>query len=218
MVRYSPISTTSTSWVDISGLGGDALVPWWMKKEGYSETTIITRVKLLKILVKRGANLFDPESVKEIIANQEWCEKRKINAADAYTCFLRMHGMTWQPPRYRVIRKLSFIPTETEIDQLIAACGKKTVTFLQLLKETGMRAGEAISLKWTDIDFANNTVRITPEKGSNPRILKLSNKLMSMLNTLEKREKRAGSNRIFTTLKTQRRLFQKQRQTLARKL
>ncbi|MEM3464443.1 MAG: hypothetical protein QXL91_06230, partial [Candidatus Bathyarchaeia archaeon] len=37
---------------------------WWLKKQGYSESTITGRVKLLKTLVKRGANLYDPESVK----------------------------------------------------------------------------------------------------------------------------------------------------------
>jgi len=67
---------------------------WWMKKEGYSESTIITRGKLLETLTKRSANLLDPESVKETIAVQKWCNKRKINAADAYTSFLRMQGLT----------------------------------------------------------------------------------------------------------------------------
>ncbi|MBS7619334.1 site-specific integrase [Candidatus Bathyarchaeota archaeon] len=38
-----------------------------------------------------------------------------------------------------------------------------------------------------DVDFEKGTVRITPEKGSNPRTLKLSNKLLSMLNRLPRR-------------------------------
>jgi len=40
-----------------------------LKKEGYAETTITTRVKLLKILAKRGADLRLPESVKETISH-----------------------------------------------------------------------------------------------------------------------------------------------------
>ena len=188
---------------------------WWLNKEGYAETTITTRVKLLKILAKRGANLLDPESIKETIANQKWCNKRKVNAADAYTAFLRMNGGTWNPPRYRIAEKLPFIPTEGELDALISGCGPKTSTFLQLLKETAMRAGEAHGTQWTDIDFETGTVRVTPEKGSKPRIFKLSNKLLRMLSTL----KGKNPNRIFSKhLRTQRRLFQKQRTTLARKL
>ena len=114
---------------------------WWLKKQGYAESTIITRIKLLKILQKRGANLNDPESVKEQIALQKWCNKRRINAADAYTVFLRMTGGKWDPPRYQVASKLPFIPTEAEIDSLIAGTGPRTSTFLQLLKETGARSG-----------------------------------------------------------------------------
>lgn len=189
---------------------------WWLKKEGYAETTIITRTKLLKILQKRGADLNDPESVKEAIARQEWCNKRKINAADAYTAFLRMTGGKWDPPRYQVASKLPFIPTEAELDALIAGTGWKTSTFLQLLKETGARSGEAHMLKWTDIDFEAGIVRITPEKGSDPRVFKLSNKLLTMLQALKKRD---NTDKIFCKhLRTQRRLFQKQRATLARKL
>ena len=189
---------------------------WWLNKEGYAESTITTRVKLLKILAKRGANLLDPESIKESIANQKWCNKRKVNAADAYTAFLRMNGGTWNPPRYKAVEKLPFIPTEAELDALISGCGPKTSTFLQLLKETGARSGEAHRLKWTDIDFEAGTVRITPEKGSKPRIFKLSNKLLSMILVLQKKSK---PNHMFSKhLRTQRRLFAKQRANLARKL
>jgi len=189
---------------------------WWQKKEGYAESTITSRVKLLKILTKRNANLLDPESVKDAIARQDWCNKRKVNAADAYTAFLRMTNGTWNPPRYQVPEKLPFIPTEAEIDSLISGCGRKTSTFLLLLKETGIRSGEAHKLKWTDIDFESGTVRITPEKGSRARIFKLSNKLLSMINALKLK---SNSDKPFCKhLRTQRRLFAKQRANLARKL
>jgi len=58
--------------------------------------------------------------------------------------------------------------------------------FLQLLKETGMRCGEAGQLKWIDIDLVNRSVRITPEKGGNPRNLKLSSRIVEMLNEMPK--------------------------------
>jgi len=127
-----------------------------------------------------------------------------------------MSGGKWEPPRYKRVRKLPFIPTDAEIDQLIAECGPKTATLLQLLKETGMRIGEAWRLKWTELDTVNNSVRVTPEKGSNPRIFKLSGKLMAMLDAIQRRTK---NNRVFAkSLKSQRRVFEKQRANLARKL
>ena len=42
-----------------------------------------------------------------------------------------------------VTRKFPFIPTEQEIDDLIAGTSNKVFTFLQLLKETAMRSGES---------------------------------------------------------------------------
>jgi len=162
---------------------------WWMKKEGYAENTIVRRVKLLSVLAKRGANLFEPESVKEAIAKQDrWNVKTKELAVEAYSCFLIMLGKSWSPPKYKAVRKLPFIPTEQELDQLIAGCNRKTAAFLQLLKETGARCGEAWRLKWIDIDFQNKIVKITPEKGGEPRAIKISDKLISMLNALPKNQ------------------------------
>jgi integrase len=170
---------------DIKGKIGE--FSFSLLKQGYSHATITRRVKLLNRLMRLGANLSDGESIKEIIAKQTWTVSRKLNAVDAYTSFLQMQGKTWTPPIYKRARKLPFIPTEIEIDQLIAGSSQRLSTYLQLLKETGMRCGEACELlKWTDIDFEQRSVRITPEKGSNPRILPLSFKLINMLNSLPK--------------------------------
>jgi integrase/transposase-like protein len=187
---------------------------FWLLKQGYSETTIQGRIKLIKRLSRLGANLNDPESIKETIAKQEWSVSRKVNAVDAYTSFLQMQGQTWTPPIYKRVRKLPFIPTEIEIDQLIAGCSRRMATFLQLLKETGMRCGEACKLKWTDIDLVNNSVRVTPEKGGNPRILKISNKLQGMLNEMPK-----DTITVFNSnTDLMRRNFQRQRKRIAAKL
>ena len=126
-----------------------------------------------------------------------------------------MHGLAWQEPIYKPVEKIPFIPTEKEIDDLIAGCGKKTSTYLQLLKETGMRSGEADILKWINFDFERGTVRITPEKNSKPRILKISNKGVGMLQTLPK-----TSEKVFGDLSpnTMRSNLGHSRKILARKL
>ena len=79
---------------------------------------------------------------------QSWTENTKVYVAAAYSSFLKnCLDVNWRPPKYRRQEKLPFIPAEEEIDQLIAASGKKLSAFLQLLKETGMRRGEAIRLE-----------------------------------------------------------------------
>jgi integrase len=159
---------------------------WWLKKNGKSDATIEGRTKLLRILLKRGASLYDPETLKEVIARQPWCNGRKNNACDAYSSFLKMVGGTWEAPIYQTIRKLPFIPKESEIDQLIAGCSRRMATFLQTLKETGARCGEIWWLLWEDVDFESNTISIAPEKNSNPRVVHASKKLVQMLSQLPK--------------------------------
>jgi integrase len=211
--KWAAGATAKQTEADIKGKLIEFL--WWMKKEGYAESTITRRVRLLKILCNKGANLEDPESVKLTIASQEnWCNATKEHAVVAYSSFLKMQGKTWEKPLYKRVRKLPFIPTETEIDQLIASCNKKTAAFLQLLKETGMRRGEAWNLKWTDLDSENRSVRVTPEKGGNPRMLRISNKLVAMLKLLPQDKPRPfnGSLRHFA------RTYRRQRKKASSKL
>jgi len=189
---------------------------WWLKKQGYAESTIKSRVKLMKRLVKLGANLFDPDSVKEIIAKQNtWNPGRKELAVEAYSSFLTMLGGTWNPPRYKRIPKLPFIPLESEIDQLIACFGSKMATLLQLLKETGIRLGEAVRIRWQDIDFQSGVIRITPEKGSNPRVLKLSGKLLQMLNNIRRN---AETENVFPSKSCIEAYYYRKRKQIAAKL
>jgi integrase len=188
---------------------------FWMMKQGYAKTTIEARGRIMNRLVRLGANLYDPEQIKEIIAKQPWSEGRKEIVTETYSNYLVMAGGKWNPPKYHRIEKIPFIPTEQEIDQLIAGCGEKTTALLQALKETGMRVDEAWKLKWTDIDCVNATISITPEKGSHARMFKVSNKLLAMLNTLPKK-----SDKIFGTyeLRGYRSSFTRQRKRTADKL
>jgi integrase len=71
------------------------------------------------------------------------------------------------------------------VDQLIAGCSRRVACFLQLLKETGARCGEAWALKWTDVDLEQGLVTInSPEKHARTRQFKISGKLIAMLNML----------------------------------
>ena len=74
--------------------------------------------------------------------------------------------------------------------------GKKTAAFLQLLRETGMRPGEAWALRWIDLDLESGTANVTPEKGGCARKPKLSNPLIAMLNQISRK-----SEHIFHTSK-----------------
>ena len=116
----------------------------------------------------------------------------------------------------RVIRKLPFIPLEKDIDELIASCGKKLSAVLQLLKETGMRIGEALRLDWSDIDFEKRTVVLNnPEKHGNPRMFKMSEKLIAMLSRLSRDSDKVFGDNSWRTMFNN---FNAQRKRSAKKL
>jgi integrase len=160
---------------------------WWQKKEGYKETTIRHRTAVIGRLVKLGANLLDPESVKEVIATTDtWKENTKFQVTATYSNFLEFIGKTWRKPRYTREDQKPFIPLEREVDDLIACSSKPLACALQIAKETGARIGEILKLKWTDIDKERRKININPEKGSNSRILPISSKLINMVEDLPK--------------------------------
>jgi len=80
--------------------------------------------------------------------------------------FYKWKQTPFQPPHYKRIETIPFIPSETEADQLIAGTSSKVAAFLQVTKETAARPGEAWSLRWIDLDPTRDSIRITPEKGS----------------------------------------------------
>jgi integrase len=186
---------------------------FYMKKNGLAENTIIPRIRALKQLA-RLTDLHDPEQVKQTITSQKWKSLSKRRYSETYTALLKYLGITWTKPRITIETRLPFIPTETEIDQLIASMGRRLATLLQTLKETGARISEAVKLKWTDLSPEQKTLNITPSKNSNPRLLHISDKLLNMINELPHTRETIFAQRI-QGLRTS---FNTQRKAAARKL
>jgi len=158
------------------------------RSEGLTEETVrIWHNRLKKI--SENAELNEPENVKKYLANTTFAQGTKYNMVVIYNAYLKFVGKTWKRPKYRLEEKLpEFIPTEQEIDALICGCGKKTATILQTIKETGMRIGEALRLKWTWLDIERNILTLNaPEKHGRPQACKVSSKLVGMLQALPKK-------------------------------
>jgi integrase len=162
---------------------------YWLEKEGHTVPGYLRRIKML---AKLGANLQDPENVKSIIAKQTWNNSTKSLTVYAYDAMTRMLKIQWTRPRYKQQEILPFIPEEAELDQLIAASqSKRMAAFLQTLKETFADPGEAIRLRWIDVNPSNNTITINqPVKGHNARQLQVSTRLIAMLMALPKTSER----------------------------
>jgi integrase len=160
----------------------------WMRKQGYRHSTVKYCVQALKSIARK-ASLLRAESAKSYLASAEISESRKAKLTEDLARFYAYKHIPFDKPNYKRIEKLPFIPLEVEVDQLISSCGRKVATILQLIKETGMRAGEAWNLKWVDLDSEQRTVNIVPEKNGNPRRPRISAQLVSMPNALPKRHK-----------------------------
>jgi len=158
------------------------------RNEGLAEETVRIWYNRLKRISEK-AELNEPESVKEYIAKAVFAQRTKYNMVVVYNAYLQFIGKTWKKPKYRVEEKLpEFIPTEQEIDALISGCGKKTATILQTIKETGMRIGEVLRLKWIWLDVERNILTLNaPEKHGRPRAFKVTSKLVGLLQALPKK-------------------------------
>jgi integrase len=157
----------------------------YLRDQDYRESTIRTKVKLVRFLRKR-VNLWDQDSVKVFIRGHHWHGKRKNNASYAYRNWCLWKGFDY------VVEKameedspLPYIPTETEKDQLIATHNSKYACLLQLLKESAFRIGEAMRLTPDDIDMTRQVITLNkPEKNSRLRQFRMSDRLTAMIKPL----------------------------------
>jgi len=184
----------------------------YLQKEGYG---LECRYKgCIRMLINSGANLLDPESVKEVIAKKSWKDGTKMQVCYAYDALTKMLKLSWNMPKYRQEEAFPFIPEERELDDLIAGAGSQRMSvYLQTLKETMADPSEALRLRWIDIN--GNVIMINrPVKGHYPRPVEVSHSLISTLNQLP----RASENIFPTTYVNIARCYFKIRQRLAKKL
>jgi integrase len=159
----------------------------WLEKEGYRPKTVRSSISNLKSLA-RHSNIDNPESVKTELARRDVTEGTKEKYCWVYERYLRQHGIRWDRPRYRRIERLPFVPSELDIDQLVGGFSKRLATIVLFVKETGCRKGEMWNVKWNDLNPEKNYITINcPEKNSKPRRIRISSRLISLINQLPRR-------------------------------
>jgi integrase len=191
-----------------------------MQKQGYRPSTIRGCVNTLKAIAKR-TDLLNPEAAKTYLISANLTSGRKEKICQDLARFYKFKQIAFTMPRYYRIDTLPYVPLEADVDQLISACGRKTAAFLQLLKETGIRPGEAWNLKWKDLGFNTGLATITPEKGSRARQLRMSNRLTAMLNSLHRQYNYCFRNPridLENSMRCYQRVFELQRRRIAIKL
>jgi len=181
---------TATEIKTVAGDGKANLIEyaWRLKKKGLQDNTIATRTYLLSQLIKKGADLHNPETVETILATEPMSNAMKRNYSCVYCSFTKTFKIAWEPIKIHYEPKQPFIPTREELNALISASGKCLAAFLQVALDTGARIGEICRLNWTDVNAKNKTISINePEKHSRARTLPVTDKTISMIQALPKK-------------------------------
>ncbi|MFX1286858.1 MAG: tyrosine-type recombinase/integrase [Promethearchaeota archaeon] len=154
-----------------------------LRDRGFKEPTVTTKYKLIRTLRKRSSNLWDSDEVTQVVKDANLGNRRKNNAFYAYRDWCRWKGFDYEFDKLREeASPLPYIPSEKEIDQLIATCNPCYASYLQTMKETAFRPTEVLNLKVKDIDFERGIITLNkPLKWSNPRQKKISDKLLVMI-------------------------------------
>jgi integrase len=152
---------------------------WKLKSDGKSEETIKNIGKCLRVLEK-NAEINNPESVRDWIANSGKSEGYKRNLVNAYCHFVKFNGLTWNKPIYRESSKLPRIPADEKLNMIISASPKNLALKLLISMETGIRPVELMRLKVKDLD-ENGNIYPSTAKGGSPRVLKLTQRTTSLL-------------------------------------
>jgi integrase len=130
--------------------------------------------------------------VWQIVENEKnWVNSTKTLVATAYKNFCQIFKINIPSDlnfnKWLTTERVPFVPSEIEVNELIAGCNPKTPSFLQLLKETGIRSGEAWQLRWLDFDFERKILTLNcVEKKGKPRQFRISDKLIAMLQRIRK--------------------------------
>jgi len=187
----------------------------WLQDEGIKQSSINTYTMILLTLVKHGAVLNQPETVRRVLGQQaSWKESYKHTIADIYSKYLDKIGLKWRKPRYQETNELIFIPSQKEL-QLAVNCGsRENRMFAQFIYEVGCRLNEAEAFRWIDIDREKRLVDIQKSKNGNPRRLKVSSELIDILLSLPKNHETVFTPKAQGTRGI---MFHKRMQTLARK-
>jgi integrase len=173
-VRTSPIAEKLVNYI------------LYLKRIGRKDSTITTYNNYINILSK--SDLEDPEAIALFI-HEHWTENSSRSVAvSAYDAFLKSMGKTWNRPKYKQESKIPFIPTEEELQQAILTGKKPSITFAQLLYETGARTNEAERIHWEDIDYARKKIYIKASKNGNARFITVTDKLLNMISRLPRKE------------------------------
>jgi len=114
-----------------------------------------------------------------------------INKGLSVLRFMLNKALEWgyidKTPKFKLLKVPKSPPkylTVEEIQRLIDYSSNWLKPILVILRNTGMRIGELLNIKFTDIDMANRTVTVSSSKTNDYRIIPMNKELCTLLRLL----------------------------------
>ncbi len=167
-----------------------------MKNNGNADCSIKSVEKFLHQL-NDNIDLFNPEAVKNWIANHQVSTGTKRNMVLAYSKFCEVAHIPFKKPIYKDNPRPRRIPTKQKIEKLIASASSNLSIKLQLSYETGLRPIELCNLKVRDFDKDTRTILPSTAKYGASRTLRISVSLTARLTKWIQENQLKLTQRIF---------------------
>lgn len=153
----------------------------WLKStptpRGYerSEETCRTVVEKVRRLHRKGLDIFNPDAVFSYIKESSYSDSYKDILSSAYAMFLRFCGRKdFRRPKWKRKGLPFILPDIEDVKLVVNSAHPRLRAALLLLRDTGMRPCELVSVKDTDFDAGKGLLLIRARKGSENRVVKLS--------------------------------------------
>jgi len=99
----------------------------------------------------------------------------------AYNHYVKVHGLSWEKPRYKWEQQKPKIPTSQALDTIIERASKQYAVIFKALRETGVMPYELSQVCLRDIDFDKSILNVRGFKGHASRSFKLKAETVGLL-------------------------------------
>lgn len=167
----------------------------FMRLRNFAESTrqsYTHHLSQLALFHKKSPHLLNQEHITDYILYLS--DKRKLSfntcwqAIGAFRCFYNQFlgngKIILKIPKRKRVKKLPVVLSKEEVQKLIFAVkNPKHRIVLMTIYSAGLRLGEVVHLKVSDIDSQRKTIRVREGKGKKDRYTILSDKLLTELRT-----------------------------------
>jgi integrase len=161
--------------------GIKSMIEIWKTGLGNVPVRDVTQQKIEKFLNERMAS----ESHSSSTRNRHLVMKSLFNKGKAWGLLLENPAASIKNLREEGAPS-RFLSTE-EINELLSKAGERFRPLLVTALHTGMRRGEILSLKWSDVDFHNRIITIELSKSGKKRTVPMDDTLTETLSALPSR-------------------------------